>query len=93
MIRLWGKWCWIGFCGSLVAFFGGAAIAFAMSAFHFLLHPPWWEIALSKDADPNVRALTRGDFSLQLMLACAPAGFCLLWIGRLIKSLKDGGKP
>jgi hypothetical protein len=82
------KTAWIGFCGVGVAFFGGTAIAFIAAAIHFWLNPPSWEIALR--ADPSLSYLTRGDVPLQLLLACAPLGFALIWGARLYMALKEG---
>jgi hypothetical protein len=72
-------------CLSLLFLFGWAY--FFREAVMMWMYPPDWYITLWNN--PEYRHLVKGNVPIMFMMSCAPLGFCIIWIARLVKAIKE----
>jgi hypothetical protein len=81
------QWAWCVICAVLSALFFSGWVYFVEEAMRMWLHPPEWRLHLL--ATPEYRYLVRWDVPLLLMMSCAPLGFFIIWVTRLVMAIRQ----
>lgn len=83
------RWLRIGFCGAMASIFAIGFGYFVEQAAMIRWWPPDWYVRIGQSSDPAIRSLNNGDISILLLMSCAPLGFCIIWIARLILAIRE----
>jgi hypothetical protein len=83
----WRRIC-IGGCAIMVLIFAAGFGYFVEQAAMLKWFPPDWYVYIGQSSDPAERALNDGDIPMLLLMSCAPLGFCMIWIARLVMVIR-----